>query len=57
MNIIIGIDNVVPQAAWLGKKLQDWTNGISTKGVAAQRHLYAAYADLKKSLQQEGDFV
>ena len=45
------------QAAWMQKKLRDWSYWISTMSGVACRHLQAAYAGLKKSLLQKWAFM
>ena len=49
--------DVSAEKEWSGKKLEGWTESIATLAGVALKHPQSVYAGLKKSLQQEWDFL
>ena len=45
------------ERSWLKENIQGWTESVNILAGVAQKHPQSTYAGLKKSLQQEWDFV
>ena len=62
LTIVMGVQyhyigGAAPQSQCLGDKVEYWAVIIRVMELVARKHLEAAYAYLKKSLQQEWSFV